>query len=522
MSRNFGFPGLLDRTLGVGGIVVGPILRPMRCDGHLNSSQIYLSDGLEDKTDLEVFGSMGIATVNPATGEVVKTFTALSDAEVEAKVQRAAETFLSYRKVPFADRARLMTKAAEILEKEKEVFGRLMTLEMGKPLRAAIAEAAKCATACRYYAENAERFLADEIVDTSAKKSFVRYLPIGPVLAVMPWNFPFWQVIRFAAPALMAGNVGLLKHASNVPQCALKIEELFCRAGFPQGAFQTLLIGSQRVDDLLNDPRIVAATLTGSEQAGIQVGMGAAKRIKKVVLELGGSDPFIVMPSADLDAAVSTAVTARMINNGQSCIAAKRFIVHEQIYDEFLSRFVSGVSSVRIGNPMDETTEPAPLATGAIRDELDAQVRKSVAAGARVLTGGQKIDRQGFFSPPTVLADIPPTAPAARDELFGPVASVFRARDIGDAIAIANGTDFGLGASAWTRDDAERDRFVAEIQSGLLFINGMVASDSRLPFGGVKHSGFGRELGEFGIREFVNIKSVRVIREHRTKTSATE
>src|SRR6201993_1107559 len=315
---------------------------------------------------------MGIATVNPATGEVVKTFTALSNAEVEAKVQRAAETFLSYRKVPFADRARMMTKAAEILEKEKEGFGRLMTLEMGKPLRAAIAEAAKCATACRYYAENAERFLADEIVDTSAKKSFVRYLPIGPVLAVMPWNFPFWQVIRFAAPALMAGNVGLLKHASNVPQCALKIEELFCRAGFPQGAFQTLLIGSQKVDDLLNDPRIVAATLTGSEQAGIQVGMGAAKRIKKVVLELGGSDPFIVMPSANLDEAAATAVKARIVNNGQSCIAAKRFIVAESIADEFERKFVSKMEALTLGDPFDENTELGPLATKDGVAELDA------------------------------------------------------------------------------------------------------------------------------------------------------
>src|ERR1700746_3645864 len=306
---------------------------------------------------------MGIASLTPPTGEVVRTFTALSDAEVEAKVHSAAETFLSYRKVPFADRARMMTKAAEILEKEKEGFGRLMTLEMGKPLRAAIAEAAKCATACRYYAENAERFLADEIVDTSAKKSFVRYFPIGPVLAVMPWNFPFWQVIRFAAPALMAGNVGLLKHASNVPQCALKIEELFCRAGFPQGAFQTLLIGSQKVDDLLNDPRIVAATLTGSEQAGIQVGMGAAKRIKKVVLELGGSDPFIVMPSADLDGAVATGGEARIINNGQSCIAAKRFIVAEPIADAFEKKFVKRMEVLAIGDPFEEKTELGPLAT---------------------------------------------------------------------------------------------------------------------------------------------------------------
>src|SRR6201993_4446300 len=343
---------------------------------------------------------MGIATVNPATGEVVKTFTALSNAEVEAKVQRAAETFLSYRKVPFADRARMMTKAAEILEKEKEGFGRIMTLEMGKPLRAAIAEAAKCATACRYYAENTERFLADELVETGAKKSFIRYLPIGPILAVMPWNFPFWQVIRFAAPALMAGNVGLLKHASNVPQCALAIEEIFLEAGFPEGVFQTLLIGSQQVDALLNDPRVVAATLTGSEQAGVQVGVGAAKRIKKVVLELGGSDPFIVMPSADLDAAVSTAVQARIQNNGQSCIAAKRFIVAEPIADEFQRRFIAKMEGLQIGDPFDEKTELGPLSTpDGVRD-LDAGVQKSVRAGAKLLAGGHPLKGPGNFYAP--------------------------------------------------------------------------------------------------------------------------
>ena len=451
---------------------------------------------------------MGIATVNPATGEVVKTFTALSDTEVEAKVQRAAETFLSYRKVPFADRARMMTKAAEILEKEKEGFGRIMTLEMGKPLRAAIAEAAKCATACRYYAENAERFLADEIVDTSAKKSFVRYLPIGPVLAVMPWNFPFWQVIRFAAPALMAGNVGLLKHASNVPQCALRIEDLFCRAGFPQGAFQTLLIGSQKVDDLLNDPRIVAATLTGSEQAGIQVGMGAAKRIKKVVLELGGSDPFIVMPSADLDAAVETAVEARIINNGQSCIAAKRFIVAEPIADAFERKFVARMEALVVGDPTDDKTELGPLANADAVTSLDADVKKTVEAGARLVTGGHPLKRPGNYYAPTVLTNIPKNSPAYREELFGPVASIFRVKNLDDAIRVANDSRFGLGASAWTQDDAERERFVNELEAGMVFINKMVASDPRIPFGGVKQSGYGRELGVHGIREFTNIKTV--------------
>jgi succinate-semialdehyde dehydrogenase/glutarate-semialdehyde dehydrogenase len=480
----------------------------MRPTGIITTTDIILGVAKNIKTDLEVFGNMGIATVNPATGEVVKTFSALSDAEVDAKVQRAAETFLSYRKVPFAERARMMTKAAEILEKEKEGFGRIMTMEMGKPLRAAIAEAAKCATGCRYYAENAERFLADEIVETSATKSFIRYLPIGPVLAVMPWNFPFWQVIRFAAPALMAGNVGLLKHASNVPQCALKIEELFCRAGFPQGAFQTLLIGSQKVDGLLNDPRIVAATLTGSEQAGIQVGMGAAKRIKKVVLELGGSDPFIVMPSADLEAAVETAVEARIVNNGQSCIAAKRFIVAEPIADAFERKFVARMEALVVGDPTDDKTELGPLVNADAVTLLDADVKKTVEAGARLVTGGHPLNRPGNYYAPTVLTNIPKNSPAYREEFFGPVASIFRVKNLDDAIRIANDSRFGLGASAWTRDDAERERFVNELEAGMVFINKMVASDPRIPFGGVKQSGYGRELGVHGIREFTNIKTV--------------
>jgi succinate-semialdehyde dehydrogenase / glutarate-semialdehyde dehydrogenase len=451
---------------------------------------------------------MAIATINPATGEVVRTFDALTDAEVEARVQRAADTFTTYRRVPFAERARMMIRAAEILETEKDALGRIMTLEMGKPLRAAVAEAAKCGTACRYYAENAERFLADEIVETSAKRSFIRYLPIGPVLAVMPWNFPFWQVMRFAAPALMAGNVGLLKHASNVPQCALKIEEIFRRAGFPEGAFQTLLIGSQKVDDLLNDPRIVAATLTGSEQAGIQVGMGAAKRIKKVVLELGGSDPFIVMPSADLDAAVATAVEARIINNGQSCIAAKRFIVAESIADAFEKKFVSKMEALVVGDPFDDKTELGPLANAEAVTSLDADVRKTVDAGARVVTGGHPLKRPGNYYAPTVLTNIPRNSPAYCEEFFGPVASIFRAQNLDDAIRIANDSRFGLGASAWTQDDAERERFVNELEAGMVFINKMVASDPRVPFGGVKQSGYGRELGVHGIREFTNVKTV--------------
>jgi succinate-semialdehyde dehydrogenase / glutarate-semialdehyde dehydrogenase len=404
-----------------------------------------------------------------------------------------------------------MIRSAEILEKEKRELGELMTIEMGKPFSAAIAEAEKCASACRYYAANAERFLADQPVQTDGGESWVAFQPTGAVLAIMPWNFPFWQVFRFAAPALMAGNVGLLKHSSNVPQCALAIEEIFRRAGFEEGVFQTLLIGSDAVEKIISDPRIAAVTLTGSEGAGRSVAATAGKHLKKSVVELGGSDPFVVMPSADLDAAVSTAVTARMINNGQSCIAAKRFIVHADIYDRFLERFVAGVQSVRIGDPMDDKTQLGPLATGAIRDELHAQVESSVSKGAKLLTGAKLLDRKGFFYAPTVLADIPPDASAAQDELFGPVASVFRAKSLDEVISLANGTKFGLGASAWTRDQTERERFINEIESGLLFINGMVASDPRLPFGGVKSSGFGRELGEFGIREFVNIKTVKLV-----------
>ena len=451
---------------------------------------------------------MAIATINPATGQLLRTFVPLSDVQIEEKLQRAADTFSKYRKSSFAERARMMVKAAEILDQDKEVFGRLMTAEMGKPFRAAVDETAKCAWACRYYAENAERFLADELVETTATRSYVRYQPLGPILAVMPWNFPFWQVIRFAAPALMAGNVGLLKHASNVPQCALAVEDVFRRAGFPEGVFQTLLIGSQKVDGILNDPRVVAATLTGSEDAGIQVGTGAAKRIKKVVLELGGSDPFIVMPSANLDEAVATAVKARIVNNGQSCIAAKRFIVAAPIADEFERKFVSKMEALKLGDPNDESTDLGPLATEDGVNSLDRDVRKTIAAGARVLTGGKKVEGVGYFYQPTVLTNIPLDSPAYREELFGPVACLFRARDVGDAIRIANDTRFGLGASAWTNDPAERDRFINELEAGMVFINKMVASDPRLPFGGVKQSGYGRELGLHGIHEFTNIKTV--------------
>ena len=451
---------------------------------------------------------MAIATINPASGEVLKTFEPLTAAQIEEKLQLAASAFQIYRRTAFAERASKLVRAAEILEKEKDECARLMTLEMGKPLKAAVAEALKAASGCRYYAENAERFLADEIVETGAKRSFIRYLPIGPILAVMPWNFPFWQVFRFAAPALMAGNVGLLKHASNVPQCALKIEEIFHRAGFAEGVFQTLLIGSGPVDGILNDARVAAATLTGSEQAGIQVGVSAAKRIKKVVLELGGSDPFIVMPSADLDAAVATAVDARIQNNGQSCIAAKRFIIAEKIGDEFEKKFVARMQGLRIGDPFEETTQLGPLANPEAVTSLDADVKKSVAAGARLLTGGHPLDRPGSFYAPTVLTNIPKDSPAYKEEFFGPVASIFRVKDIDQAIQIANDSRFGLGASAWTKDPAEMERFINELEAGMVFLNKMVASDPRIPFGGVKQSGHGRELGVHGIHEFVNIKTV--------------
>jgi succinate-semialdehyde dehydrogenase/glutarate-semialdehyde dehydrogenase len=465
---------------------------------------------------------MSIATINPATGKMVRTFEPYSARRVSESLDKAVCAYRQHLRTSFADRADPMRKAATILETESRELGQLMTLEMGKPIKAAVAEAEKCATACRYYADNAERFLADRPVQMEGGKSWVAFQPLGVVLAIMPWNFPFWQVFRFAAPSLMAGNVGILKHASNVPQCALAIEDIFRRAGFADGVFQTLLIGSELVDGLIADHRVAAVTLTGSEGAGRSVAGAAGQNLKKSVIELGGSDPFVVMPSADLDNSVSTAVTARMINNGQSCIAAKRFIIHEKIYDDFLKKFVAGVSALRIGDPMDEKTELGPQATAAIRDQLDQQVKASVAAGARLLTGGKKLDRDGYFYAPTVLADIPPDAPASREELFGPVASVFKAKDLADAIRIANGTTFGLGASAWTRDAAERSQFIAEIECGLLFINGMVVSDARLPFGGVKNSGFGRELGEFGIHEFVNIKSVRVMETQKEKKAATE
>ena len=451
---------------------------------------------------------MPYATINPATGETLQTFPSLTDAQVQDKLRLAAEAFEQHRRTSFADRAAKMNRAADVLDAEKQTIARTMTLEVGKTLRSSVEEVEKCARACRYYAEHAERFLADQPYDVEGARAFVRYLPLGPILAVMPWNFPLWQVIRFAAPALMAGNVGLLKHAENVPQCALILEDTFRRAGFGEGVFQTLFIELDQIPAVLDDPRVRAATLTGSERAGVAIGEQAGRRIKKVVLELGGSDPFAVMPSADLDAAVTTAVKARTLNNGQSCIAAKRFLVHEAIADEFTRRFVAGLEALQVGDPMDPATDVGPLATPKILDGLASQVDRSVAAGARLLTGGKRLGGPGNFYPPTALTDIPRNAPAHSEELFGPVGLLFRVRDLDDAVRQANDTPFGLGSSVWTRDPGEQERFIADVDAGMTFVNGMVASDPRLPFGGVKNSGHGRELSEHGIREFTNLKTV--------------
>ena len=453
---------------------------------------------------------MGIATVNPATGETVRVFEPISDSELERALELAASTFATHRRTSFADRSRKMRLAAGILERDRRPLAELMTLEMGKPVKAAEAEVSKCANVCRYYADHAIDHLSEEHVETEVRESYVRYEPLGPVLAVMPWNFPFWQVFRFAAPAIMAGNVGLLKHASNVPQCALAIEANFREAGFDEGVFQTLLLESRRIEKVLRDPRVRAATLTGSEGAGASVGSIAGEEIKKVVLELGGSDPFIVMPSANLADAIATAVKARTVNSGQSCIAAKRFIIHADVYDAFLEGFVSAMEALVVGDPMDEATEVGPLASPEIVEDLEKQVKESIDAGARLLTGGKRIGSAGNFYAPTVLVDIPRESPAWSDELFGPVASVFKVSGIDEAIEVANSTSFGLGSSAWTEDEDERGRFIAEIEAGQVFINSMVASDPRVPFGGVKRSGFGRELGRWGIQEFVNVKTIWV------------
>ncbi len=453
---------------------------------------------------------MAIETVNPATGERLASFPPLSPTEIEAKVAQAAEAFRRWRTVPVAERCAALGRVAGVLDADKDRLARLATLEMGKPFAAAVAEVEKCAWVCRYYAEHAEAMLAPQPVETESHWSLVRYDPLGPLLAVMPWNFPYWQVFRFAAPALAAGNVGLLKHASNVPQCALAIEEVFLLAGFPEGCFTTLLVEVGAVAGLIADPRVAAVTLTGSEGAGVAIGRAAGAALKKVVLELGGSDPFLVMPSADLEAAIATGVTARTLNNGQSCIAAKRFIVHREVADAFQHGFVARMAALRLGDPFDPATEIGPLATPAIAAQLEEQVAQSVAAGAKLLLGGWRVPGPGNFFEPTVLADPPPGSPAWGEELFGPVATLFRVASLDEAIALANATRFGLGAAAWTRDPREQERFATELEAGSVFLNGMVKSDPRLPFGGIKHSGHGRELGVWGIREFVNLKTVWV------------
>ncbi|MEU8642200.1 NADP-dependent succinic semialdehyde dehydrogenase [Streptomyces sp. SID14446] len=459
---------------------------------------------------------MAIATVNPANGETLKTYDALGAEEIERRLAAAEATFRSYRTTSFAERARLMHRAAELLEQDQDEIGRVMTVEMGKPVKQARAEAAKCAKAMHWYADRAEGLLADEhpdaadAKDSGASRVLVRYRPLGPVLAVMPWNFPLWQVVRFAAPALMAGNVGLLKHASNVPQTALYLEDLFRRAAFPEGCFQTLLIGSGAVEDILRDPRVKAATLTGSEPAGRAVASVAGDEVKKTVLELGGSDPYVVMPSADVERAARTAVTARVQNNGQSCIAAKRFIVHTDVFDTFAEHFADGMRALKVGDPLEEDTEVGPLSTEQGRTDLEELVDDAVENGATVLCGGERPDgfSAGWYYAPTVLTDITPEMRIHQEETFGPVATLYRAADLDEAVAIANDTPFGLSSNVWTRDEAEVERFVRDIEAGGVFFNGMTASHPAFPFGGEKRSGYGRELSEHGIREFCNITTV--------------
>ncbi len=454
---------------------------------------------------------MAIATINPATGETITTFTALTTEEIELKLALADSTYEKYRQTSFAQRSQWLNNAAAILERDQEKFAQIMTLEMGKPLQSAIAEVKKCAWVCRFYAEKAPEFLADKAITTDATSSYVSYQPLGIILAVMPWNFPFWQVFRFAAPALMAGNVGLLKHASNVPQCALAIADIIHEAGVPEGAFQTLLINASQVADIMKDDRVKAATLTGSEPAGASLASIAGSQIKKTVLELGGSDPFIVLETADLDKAVATGVQARMLNNGQSCIAAKRFIVAESISDRFTEKLIAKFAELKVGDPMAEDTDIGPLATEQILTDLETQVENAVQQGAKVLIGGKAIsDRSGNYYPPTILTNIDLTSPTSKEEFFGPVAMLFTVKDLDQAIAIANDIPFGLGASGWTNDKEEQQKLINAIEAGAVFINSLVKSDPRLPFGGIKRSGYGRELGVEGIREFVNQKTVWV------------
>ena len=452
-----------------------------------------------------------MTATNPHTGEKLRDYPTLNAEQTQAAIARAHETFATYRRTTFAERAGWMNRAAELLEERVESLAQLATNEMGKTLEASRQEVLKCAKVCRYYAEHAQRFLAPQPAETGAERAEVRYLPLGVILAVMPWNFPFWQVFRFAAPTLMAGNTALLKHASNVPGCALAIEEIFRDAGVPQGAFQTLMVGSRDVEAVLRDERVKAVSLTGSEGAGRAVSSTAGDVLKPALMELGGSDPFIVMPSADLDEAVQSAVTSRTINNGQSCIAAKRFIVHRDVYEPFRDRFVAAMRELRLGNPMDPQTDIGPLATAQIRDELHEQVQDAVSKGAELLLGGElPAGGSGYHYPATVLGGLTPDMNVWFEETFGPVASLYVVDDIEQAITLANATRFGLSSSAWTNDPAEQERFIEGLEAGATFINSMSVSDPRLPFGGVKASGFGRELGREGILEFVNTKAVSV------------
>ncbi len=454
---------------------------------------------------------MAIATINPASGLTLKTFGELTDSEIDQKLAAAAVAYSEYRRTTFAQRAGWMRHAGEILDAERDEIAKVLTTEMGKTIVAARQEVEKSARTCRYYAEHAEAFLADQPADSEAigaSRAYVRYDPIGPVLAIMPWNYPLWQAMRFAVPALMAGNVGLLKHASNVPQSALLIEEVFARAGFPDGSFQTLLISSSQVAGVLRDGRVAAATLTGSNAAGESVAAVAGSVTKKLVLELGGSAPFVVMPSADLEHAASVAVLARCLNNGQSCIAAKRFILHESIADDFVRLFVKGMSALTVGDPMNKDTDVGPLSSAEQRDEIVDLVRDAVAHGAEILCGGQVPDGPGFYYPPTVISGITEEMRMATEEVFGPVAAIYRVPDVREALRVANATPFGLGANIWTRDDTEREQFVQDFEAGMVFVNGNVTSFPELPFGGVKASGYGRELAANGIYEFCNVKSV--------------
>lgn len=453
-------------------------------------------------------------SVNPATGDVLAAIADHSDADLEARVARAATAAIAWRATPLDARTAMLRRVADGLDAGRESLARLATLEMGKPIEASRQEVAKCALACRYYADEARAMLAPESVRRDGQidgqiDGTVHYQPLGVLLAIMPWNFPYWQAMRAAAPALAAGNVVMLKHASNVPQCALAIEQLFRDAGAPEGAFTTVLISGARAGALIDDARIAAVTLTGSDAAGRDVGARAGRAVKPCVLELGGSDPFVVLASADVEAAATMAAKARCINNGQSCIAAKRFIVHEAVYDAFAEQFVSAMRALRVGDPLREDIDIGPLATAAIRDEVADQVQRTVAAGAKVLCGGAAPEGAGRFYPPTVLSDVPRDAAAAREEVFGPVAPLFRVASADEAMALANDTPFGLGASVWTRDASEAQRFAEGIDAGSVFVNAMMASDPRFPFGGVKASGIGRELAREGLRSFVNVKTVR-------------